>query len=819
MASQAAKRAYSGRMTLEAGLHYAWRRAGRQRALTVVLIAALALGLGGAAAMMALARHVLMNPLDLPQAQQVLGIYASGEPASVANYSKLPAFAAVAGCHSGELAASVGGLRTREAITAVTRGFFGVAGVAPQRGRDFSANELQSGARVAVISAALNAGGYQGAALGRSIMMGGTNFTVIGVMPPRFGFPAGTSVWIPYNAWRRYLVLQNGTLRGGLLARLRPGVSEAQANAQVKAEMEREVAVEEAANPKQKYGMSSAFTAPLAKAWARRSRSMVELLLAAAGLLWLVACFGFGGVLLARALGDQKEMATRMALGGRRWQLAAQWLNEALLVVVPAATVGAVVSGALMAALRRGAPASMLGIDLLQPGWLDGATLLALAAITLVVVAIPPVLSTLRMRPAAETLQSTFYGKVRASVLWPVLVVVELTVALVLTAGAAMLLVSYVGLTRVNLGFQPQGIAALTYTTAPTMLSLAAKARSAGPAERKTLMAQMAVATQAGNAAILAAAQHASLGHAALVENPPFARMSVGYTYVVPALGDWHHQVPAELNLTSGQFLRTLGLPLVRGRYFNVDDSATGLPVAIVSRGVAQALWGDQNPVGHRLYLEGHPRPITVVGETRTVLAGGALDDQYAKGQVYFPAAQPWRGPAIVMTVVARGASAAALAEAISRVSGVEVLDSTTLVAAASAILGQQRFSLRVMEMFSGLALLLIWLAVIGMLAHWVAGRRHEMAIRLALGASPGAMARTVLLRLGAMLVAAVALGLAASPLEKDVVGHLLSGVSALDVRLWMAAALVVCAVALGAAAIPALRAARIEPAETLRYE
>lgn len=173
----------------------------------------------------------------------------------------------------------------------------------------------------------------------------------------------------------------------------------------------------------------------------------------------------------------------------------------------------------------------------------------------------------------------------------------------------------------------------------------------------------------------------------------------------------------------------------------------------------------------------------------------------------------------MVMTVVVRGASAAALAEAISRVSGVEVLDSTTLAAAASAILGQQRFSLRVMEMFSGLALLLIWLAVIGMLAHWVAGRRHEMAIRLALGASPGAMARTVLLRQGAMLVAAVALGLAASPLEKDVVGHLLTGVSALDARLWVAAALVVCAVALGAAAIPALRAARIEPAETLRYE
>ncbi|MGH9412857.1 MAG: ABC transporter permease [Terriglobales bacterium] len=806
-------------MQLATGLHYAWRRAAKQRGLTVVLILALALGLGGATAILSLARHVLLNPLGLPQPQRVVHIYAGGEPATVANYSKLPAFAAVGGFHGGGLTATAGALHSHAYIASVTQGFFGVAGVEPRQGRKFSAEELHSGARVAIISQALRGSGFNGAAVGRSIQMGGTSFTVIGVMPARFEFPAGTSIWVPFNTARRYLVLQSGPLHGELVARLRPGATLRQADAQVKAEMEREVAVEEAANPGQKYGMSTAFAASSVKSWARGSRPMVDLLLAAAGLLWLVACFGVGGVLLARALGDQKELATRIALGGRRLRLAVQWCNEALIVIVPAAMVSVGVTTALMALLRRGAPASMLGVDLLHASGADWATLVGLAAVTLVAVAVPPALSTLRLRPPAEMLQSAFYGKVRTSVLWQMLVVAELAVALVLTAGAALLLSSYAGLTQIQLGFRPKGVSAVTYTTAPVLLSLAAQARSAAPAERKAIRAQMAVSAQAGNGAVLAAIQREAAGHAALVENFPFSKASTGGTYVVPAPGDWHHQAGMELNLIAGPYLRTLGLPLLRGRYFSPDDTATAPAVAIVSRGAAQALWGARNPVGRELYEEGNPKPITVVGETRSISAGGAVDDHFWKGQVYFPATQPERGPALVMTAIARGVSAGALTQAVSQVHGIELLDSTTLAAAAATILAPQRFSLRAMEMFSMLALLLIWLAVIGMLAHWVAGRRHEIAIRLALGASPAAMARNVLLRLGAMLTAAIGLGVLLSPLEKDVVGHLLVGVSALDARLWAAAALIVCLVALAAAAIPALRAARVHPADTLRYE
>ncbi|TAN22781.1 MAG: FtsX-like permease family protein [Acidobacteria bacterium] len=805
-------------MCLGTSLHYAWRRAAKQRGLGVVLIVALALGLGGATAITALARHVLLNPLGLPQPQQVVHIYAGGDPATVADYAKLPAFAAVTGYHPGGLTITAVGLQSHEIIASVTRGFFRMAGIAPLEGREFSTQELQAGERVAIISDTL-AGAFHGAAIGQSVSLGGTPFTVIGVMPPRFGFPDGTAVWIPYHAAQRYLVLQNGPLYGGLIARLRPESSLQQADAQVKAEMEREVAVEEAANPGQKYGMSSAFAASLVKSWSHGSQPTVDLLLGAAGLLWLVACFGFGGVLLARALGDQKEIATRMALGGGRLRLALQWLSEALVVVAPATIAGAAVASGLMAALRRGAPASMLGIDLLRPEWIDALTLVGLALLTVLVVAIPPMLSTLRQPLPAEMLQSAFYGRVRTSVLWPVLVVAELTVALVLTAGAALLLASYVGLMHVNLGFQPHGVAAVTYTTAPELLSLAAQARAASSTERKAILAKMATGAQVGNAAALAAAQLVALGCAALIENAPFSKMGTGVVYFLPAAGDWHHSAGLEPNLISGPYLQVLGLPLLRGRAFNSADNASAPKVAIISQGATQSLWGNRDPIGRLLYMGNKTGPITVVGETADILAGGAIDDTFAKGQVYFPAAQPSRGPAIAMTVVARGTNVAALLRAVGGVAGVELLFSTTLDAAAARILAPQRFSLRVMEMSAALALLLIWLAVVGLLAHWVAGRRHEIAIRLALGASPRAMARTVLLRVGGMLAAAIALGLTFSPLEKDVVGHLLVGVSALDARLWAGAATLVCLVGLAAAAIPARRAARIEPADVLRYE
>lgn len=795
-------------------VRYALRRAARQRGLSLTLVAALALGLGGATAILALANRVLVNPLGLPQPERVVHIYAGPDPQTAASFARLPAFAAVAAYRTGMLAVTAGTNQGHLGVAAITAGFFGAAGVAPDRGREFSPKEMQAGDQVAIISGDLAAAGFHGYPLGHSVVLGGSRFAVIGVMPAGFGFPAGMSVWVPFRSAQRHLVLLNGPLDGELIARLRPGVGVQSADAQVKTEMRRQVAALEAAHPETKFGMSSAYTSSLVGNWSRQSRPTVLLLLAAAGLLWLVACFDFGGVLLARALGGQRDMATRRALGAPRWRLALSWLVEALVVVAPASLAAAGVAAGLMAALRRGAPNTMLGLSLLHPHWSDWGVLAALAALTVIVTAMPPALSMLRLRPPPEMLQSAFLGKTRASVLWPVLVVAELTLALTLSAGAALLLASYSGLTRTNLGLNPAGIATVSYTPAPALLTALNRERTAPPAERAVLATVLAGRAQALHSQVLAAARLAAGPGVALVENPPFSPMAAGGAYFVPALGEFDHGVGLEPNVIMGPYFRVLGLPLLRGRYFGAADAGSPVRVAILSRAAAHALWGGADPVGRHLYENGVS--LTVVGEVGDIRVGGATDDGTWKGQIYL--AQPPSGPALVMTAVTRG-DGAALAAAVGAVNGIEVLGVSTLDRAASQVLVPERFSALVLAMFSGLALLLIALGVLALLTHWVAAQHRDIAVRLTLGAAPAAMARRVMTRLAMMLAAAVGLGLMLSPVEKSLLAHLLYGVSPLDAGLWTAAVAAVCAAALAAAAVPALRATRVAPADTLRCE
>lgn len=800
-----------------ASLRYAVRRAQRQRGLNVLVALAMALGLGSATAGLALANRALVNPFGLPRPRQLMAIADDGSPPGAAAYSRLPAFVAACGFTTGGLPVTAGLSRGQQYVAAVTAGFFRVTGIEPRHGRRFSGKELRAGERAAVISHDLAVGGYGGAAVGRRITLGGELFTVIGVMPAGFGFPGGTAVWIPARAATSHLVLMDGPAAAGygagrLIARLRAGVSIAAASAQVRAQQRREAAVWDAEHPRgPRMGVSDVTLRPLLQSWTHGERGTVNLLLAATGLLFLISCFVMSGVLLARALSSQKEMATRLALGAQRAQLARQWLADALVVVAPAAVIGAGVAAALMAALRGWAPATMPGLDLLYPGWRDAAALLALAAVALVLTALPPALSTLRLRPPGEMLQSAFFGRVRASRLWPVLVTLELAVALALTTSAALLLASFGRLTHVDLGFSPAGVQSLTFTSAPGLVPLLNRDRS-----------EAAVRAGAINRAVLAAAQRVPGAEVALASNPPLTRYSTGGMFVLPLPGSVRHEAGAEPNEVSGSYFQLLEIPLLRGRTFAATDG-TGAPlVAIVSQRLAHRFWGDQNPIGRRIAFDGdtaHPR--RVVGEVGEVLAGGPVDLEGWAGQIYLPLAQPYRSRPVA-TLLARtgkGAAAEGLAAALQTVPGVEVLGSSSLSAAAARATAPQRFNALAVTLFASLSLLLIIVAVIGLLAHWVTGRRQEIAVRLALGAMPEAMARNVMLRAGAMLAVAVGLVLIASPLLQALLGNLLYGVSPLNVNLWAAAVVMVSAVTFAATAVPALAAARVAPAEMLRCQ
>ncbi|MGH9472310.1 MAG: ABC transporter permease [Terriglobales bacterium] len=804
-----------------------WRRWQHAPGTALALALIVALGIGGATTMTALVRRVLVNPLGLPQPERLIGIAGPGTPAGAAGYGQIRAFAAVGGYATGGTAITAGAASGYANIAAVTARFFSVAGVQPNAGRGFAPDEDSPAARVVVLGARLAHRAFGGAtqALGRPIAIGGVPFTVIGVMPDGFGFPSGTEVWLPMRATEGQILLTGGPVAGTvgyhrLIARLRPGVSYHQAFAAIAAYKTGEAAVWDHQHPNgPKMGVSSSQGSVLLESWSKTFRPLVQLLAAAMALLWLVVCANLGGVLLARSLSTQRDLAVRRALGASRRRLARLWLAEAAAAVIPGVALGVGFAAALMAALRHWAPPRMPGLNLLHLGWGDLAVLAACGLLTLALVALPPVVSLLRMRSPGELMQSAFYGsrgRGRASFLWPALVAFELAAALVLTAGAGLLLASFTRLGRVSLGFSPRGVLTQQYTVFP---ALAALPRTLPDAARQQ---QALTAALSRDQQVLDRAQRTPGALAALVSQPPPG--SVGGQFLSDfAAPRGAHECFAEVNEISGDYFKLLHIPLLDGRIFNPRDSATAAPVIILSQRAAQALWPGQSPLGRQVEFGGMSAGMTVVGVVGDIKpAGPGAGNETGIGQAYIPFTQPFSGrPDVIMTLLVRPAPGGAppLAPLVAGINGVAALRASSLAAALAAVTAQPRFLLLSGTVFTGLALVLIWLGVVALLGHWVTAHRHELAVRLALGGAPAAMARLVLSRLALMLLAAVALAACALPSESRLLAHLLFGVQPHNAAVWSAAVALVAAFALAAAALPALRAARTDPAQALRYE
>lgn len=804
-------------------LRQAFRGWMRSPGLGVLLVLTLALGLGGAVTGIAVADRALVNPLGLPHPERVLGIAASGAPASVAIYARLPAFAAVAGYSTGRVPVAAGASQNACNVSGVTEGFFQVAGVTPQRGRVFTDAELQAGDRVAVVSADLSGSGFGGAgALGRSIRIGTTAFTVVGVMPARFGFPYATDVWIPSRSAGLSLRLlaapPAGALRQNrLIGRLRPGTSEQDAAIEVRQQMQREAEAYNDAHPTGgRMGVSTVFVASLAASRSGSFRPTVDLLLAAALLLWLVACASLGGVLLARTLASRQDALTRLTLGASRSSLLRARLADAFILTTPSVVAAAGAMTVLMACLRRWAPPQFPGLDLLHPAAADFALLAAMAVPSLLLTTLPAGLYTLRLR-----LRTGQDFAPRPGWTWPALVTFELAGALSLTVAAGLLLSSYTRLMRVDLGFSARGVTTVQFTALPAMQSAQKQIATAPPGRRRAIAVALASHTAELSLQVLQAAARTPGIEAALASNPPLLGETSGqYVYAPGQVSAGTISVTE--NISRGYF-HLMTIPLLRGRDFAAGDTTTTAPVIIVSRSLAERLWPHLNPVGRRL-ITGNEAPLArvVVGEVADIHSTAPGEPNWGTGQAYFPWRQPYNdGLPMVMTLLARtpGTGGAALAALPGSVSGIEPLDTTSLDAATSRAISGQRFNTLLLAAFSAMVLLLAWLGLLGMLAFSVIALRHEYAVRLALGASPARVLRLVFGRAARLALAATALALAAAGAEGSLMRHLLFGVGALDPGVWAGAVVLIMLLALAAAVLPGWRAAHMQPLQFLRYE
>jgi putative ABC transport system permease protein len=809
---------------------FAVRTLRKNRGYTLAALATLALGIGAATAVFTVADGVLLRPLPYGDPDRLAMIWLAqpefGDrlPLSSGFYNDAVTtgrrtFSSIAAFRSWPFTLTGSGDAEQVSGARVAPSLFGVLGVRPALGHDFAPSDADSGAAsVVIISHALwqRRFGSDPGVVGRSIELGGRPFKVLGVMPPGFAFPRGaelptglqfglrTDIWVPLQLSTKDRT-SYGTMNMSAIGRLRPGVSLGRAHGELSVPLQQFL---KANAPKLKLDYT---LVTLKDQAATHVRGGLYLLMSAVAFLLFIACANVANLLLARTGARSREFALRATLGARRSRIARQLITENVLLAAAGSVLGVLVSVWATRAMLALVPGSMPRADDVGIDWrvAAGAALLAMA----IGAAFGLAASTqVRWNRVAETLRdpgARATGGRATRVGRRALVVAEVSLSLMLIIGAALLATSFARLQRVDPGFRAEG----TFTASIT-LPIATRldfVNDAGAWARffrqlDERLSQTPGVQSAGAISNLPLADAAEGGGFAIVGQPK------------PEPGQSPH---TEYFVTEGGYFGTMGIKLVEGRTFDASDVREGARVAIVNRELAKRYFGG-SAIGQQIipYFDFSQGPRTIVGVVDDVQYGSL--DSPATPQAYVPQQQmSYPG----LNVVLRGTGDAATMLALLK-SAVREIDPklavsnprpmTTVVAES---LARRRFSMTLIGIFAGSALLLAMVGLYGVIALSVNQRRREIGVRVALGAQRGDVIRLVLgegMRVTALGVLA---GLLGARLLSTLVGSLLYDVSATSPSIYAAAAGVVVTVTLLATYLPALRAARIDPNLALRAD
>jgi len=795
----------------------------RSRGFTAVALATLAIGIGANAAVFSVVDAVLLRPLPYADPDRLVAVGdqnpSGGSPDNVGykTYEDLrdrnTTFESMAAIRFWQPTLIADGRAERIPAMRVSWNYFSMLGAPPALGRDFRAeDDRPDGRRVLLLSDALwrRRFGADPTIVGRSVRMSDGDFRVIGVLGPGFqplvsahfyGKPA--QVWAPigYNDALPYACRSCQHLKA--LGRVSPGVPLNRAATDLD-RIRRELA---AAYP-QEYSKGTMTAIPLSLELTGGARAPVEVLFGAVGFVLLIACVNVANLLLTRSLARSRELAVRAALGASRARLVRQLLTESLVLCAAGGLLGAGVAVFLHDALARLAPPGLLR---LEQSRIDGRVLAfvvaASAAATLLAGLLPA------LRASASGIGRTLVAATRSSAgasssrARRILAAVELTLAVVLLAGAALMVRSVSRLLRAPVGFDPNGVLTLA-------LSLD------GPAYEKE------PAILAFQDRLLERVRHipgvelaALSGQVPLGGNGDASGFHIhGRSAANPA-----DDPSAERYSITPDYLRAMGIPLLRGRGITERDRADSEPVLLVSQSAARAFWGGADPIGERVRIGAADRGpwrtvVGVVGDVRHFDAAVA-----SHPQMYLPQAQV-TDAFFVLAVRAPAASVAELADGVRRTvreldPTVPIYDVATTRELVERSAASRRFVMQLLAAFAGGALLLAALGIYGVVAHAVGQRTREIGIRMALGATPRDIRRLVLSSGAAVVAAGLAAGVAAALAVMRLLSSLLYEVSPRDPLALSAAAVALGAVALAAHWIPARRAAHVAPLEALREE
>lgn len=802
-----------GRDVLVAGRM--WRKSPGFLAVTV---ATLALGVGAATAIWTLADGVLFRPLPHTRPSELMVVSGttaempdSRFPVSWPNYVDLRAapdngFADMAASTGAGSPTVVIG-ETPEALRAgrVTANTFAVLGNEAVAGRAFGLADGEDGAPpVVVMSETLwrTRFGSDPGVVGSTLRVAGSPYEVVGVMPAAFAFPSpGLDLWLPLRPSDAIRDRDTNYLR--VVGRLDRGVTMTEASARLRRAMARLVET----YPEDNEGKAVRLT-PLREVVIGDARPAMLLLLGASGLLLLLACANLANLLLARGAVRVREMAVRSALGARRARLVGQMVVETLVLAAVGGALGVLLARALVRVLLALAPANLPRAAEIA---LDGRAFLFAAFATLscaLLFGLAPAWRATKHDPSSslrEGVRGTGGGGRQRGL--RLLVVAQLALALLLVSGGGLLAFSLHRLTSVDPGFDAQGV--FVFRVAPP------GAAYPGPEEVHAfydrLLARVAAipgVTTVGATWDLPFGDDLASGRVT-VEGRPLPAGKEPVIGIVPVRGD---------------YFATLRIPLVAGRPLAATDDATGPPVVLVNGAAARALWPGEDAVGKR-FRRGRAEEvdlpwITVVGVVADTRASEL--SRPAEPRMYWTHAQSGAWARDLNILVRSSADAAALAAPVRRaVADVDpnlpITRAGLLADRITASVAEPRFRAILLAAFSVLALLLAVVGTYGVMAFVVAQRGHEIGVRIALGADPWSVSRSVLwegLRLAGL---AVALGLAATFAFSRLLGGLLFDVRPLDPRVHGAAAVVLVAASLAACWLPARRASRVDPLRALK--
>jgi putative ABC transport system permease protein len=803
-------------------LRHSMRSLLRQPAILIASLASLALSIGATAAIFSVAYGVLVRPLPYPAADRLVTVWETmpgNDTRLVAPGNFLDwrddakSFDDLAAYFGTEVNVAGAGTAERVSAIGVTARFFPMLGARAEVGRLFDdADDARSGGLV-VLSAGFwqRRFGSDPGVIGRSIRIGDAPHTIVGVASAGFRFHDRAELWwladrgVPV----RLRDLPPEVARGRdihlieVIGRLRAGGTLEGANAELNTIAARLAA--EYPNTNTGLGVN---VVPFHRTVVGDTRPAILLLSGAVGLLLLIGCANVANLLLARAAGRRRELAVRAALGASRGRLVRQLLGESLVLAAAGGALGLVVARAALALLLRLAPedlprAAEIGIDPAVLAFTAVASILTGMLFGLV-----PALNA--SRPPADALHESSRGAAggrRGSRLRHALVVAELTLAQVLLGAAGLLIASFIRLEATDVGFPVDGLLTMQVSLSSDKYGDPMRREQFYDAVLEKLRALPAVSA-AGSAMVLPIEGSRNRGFwiADRPDPPPGQTLNVDFQIV------------------SDDYFRAVGVPVVRGRTFSREDSRTSTPVAVINLAMANRYWPGEDPIGKQIRFGGTATaPRTIVGVIGDVRHRGLHVPGDPQAFIsYRQDMEPlWRTMAFAIRTSGDPASlASGVRSAVAAIdTDVPVARLRTFEDIVERSIAARRFTMTLASALAVLAALLAAVGTYGLLSWLVAARRREIGIRMALGAAPAAMTRTVVGQALALAAVAAVLGLTGALALGRLMRTLLFATAPSDPAALGAVTAGITLLALSAAIVPALRAARTDPVVVMRDE